>query len=444
LIENAPAILPVHGYCAGSILKAVVKSTCLKPSKLLGVLVAAILLSACSSAPTDVGDGGKGKGKGKGKNGAGGTVPVEVAQVTLKNVPVDISVVGNVEAYSVVAVRAQTGGMLTKVNFQEGDYVKKDDVLFLIDRKPLEGQMNSARANVAKSNALLKQAQAQLLRDTASADYARDQAQRYQKGVDEGVFAKEQAEQLKSSAAAQAQIVEADRAAIGSAEAQIAADQSAINNLNIQLGYTTVPAPIDGRTGNISQKAGNIITASTTDLAIINQVEPIYVTFSVPEARLADVKRYSDSGKLTVTARAQDGTGDIEQGQLSFIDNSVDTSTGTIKLKGTFQNKAHKLWPGQFVNVVLRLTMRNNAVVVPNQAVQTGQDGTYVYVVGEDRGVTVVPVKTGPRIDQDMVIEDGLHGGETVVTEGQLRLQPGTKVQIRDAQSGDGRPRSSP
>jgi len=391
-----------------------------------------------------VGDGGKGKGKGKGKNGAGGTVPVEVAQVTLKNVPVDISVVGNVEAYSVVAVRAQTGGMLTKVNFQEGDYVKKDDVLFLIDRKPLEGQMNSARANVAKSNALLKQAQAQLLRDTASADYARDQAQRYQKGVDEGVFAKEQAEQLKSSAAAQAQIVEADRAAIGSAEAQIAADQSAINNLNIQLGYTTVPAPIDGRTGNISQKAGNIITASTTDLAIINQVEPIYVTFSVPEARLADVKRYSDSGKLTVTARAQDGTGDIEQGQLSFIDNSVDTSTGTIKLKGTFQNKAHKLWPGQFVNVVLRLTMRNNAVVVPNQAVQTGQDGTYVYVVGEDRGVSVVPVKTGPRIDQDMVIEDGLHGGETVVTEGQLRLQPGTKVQIRDAQSGDGRPRSSP
>lgn len=420
------------------------KSTCLKPSKLLGVLVAAILLSACSSAPTDVGDGGKGKGKGKGKNGAGGTVPVEVAQVTLKNVPVDISVVGNVEAYSVVAVRAQTGGMLTKVNFQEGDYVKKDDVLFLIDRKPLEGQMNSARANVAKSNALLKQAQAQLLRDTASADYARDQAQRYQKGVDEGVFAKEQAEQLKSSAAAQAQIVEADRAAIGSAEAQIAADQSAINNLNIQLGYTTVPAPIDGRTGNISQKAGNIITASTTDLAIINQVEPIYVTFSVPEARLADVKRYSDSGKLTVTARAQDGSGDIEQGQLSFIDNSVDTSTGTIKLKGTFQNKAHKLWPGQFVNVVLRLTMRNNAVVVPNQAVQTGQDGTYVYVVGDDRAVKVVPVKTGPRIDQDMVIEDGLHGGETVVTEGQLRLQPGTKVQIRDAQSGDGRPRSSP
>ena len=160
-----------------------------------------------------------------------------------------------------------------------------------------------------------------------------------------------------------------------------------------------------------------------------------HVTFSVPEARLADIKRYSDNGKLGVTARAQDGSGDIEQGELTFIDNSVDTSTGTIKLKGTFQNKAHKLWPGQFVNVGLRLTMRNNAVVVPNQAVQTGQDGTYVYVVGEDRTVSVVPIKTGPRIDQDMVIDEGLKGGETVVTEGQLRLQPGSKVQIREPQT---------
>ena len=445
LYIRAPAILPIRGYSAGSILKTVVKSTSLKSSKILGVLLAAFLLASCSTTSTDAGDGGKGKGKGKGKNAGGGAVPVEVAKTMLKSVPVDISVVGNVEAYSVVSIRAQTGGMLNEVRFKDGDYVKKGDLLFVIDRKPLEGQMNSARANLAKSTALLKQAQAQLLRDTASANYARDQAERYQKGVTEGVFAKEQAEQLKSSAAAQMQILEADRAAIGSAEAQISADQSAINNLNIQLGYTTVEATIDGRSGNILQKAGNIITANTTELATLYQVEPIYVTFSVPEARLADVKRYSENNKLAVTARAQDGTGDVEQGELSFIDNSVDTSTGTIKLKGTFQNKSHKLWPGQFVNVGLRLTMRNNAVVVPNQAVQTGQDGTYVYVVGEDRAVTVVPVKTGPRIDQDMVIEAGLKGGETVVTEGQLRLQPGSKVQVRgDQQTGDGRPRSAP
>jgi len=425
--------------------ETVVKFICLQPSRLLGVLVAAILLSSCGSAPSDIGDGGKGKGKGKGKNaGGGGPVPVEVAKATLKNVPVDITVVGNVEAYSIVSVRAQTGGMLTDVRFKEGDYVKKGDLLFVIDPKPLEGQMNSAKANLAKSAALLKQAQAALARDTASANYARDQAERYQKGVDAGVFAKEQAEQLKSAAAAQLQILEADRAAIGSAEAQISADQSAINNLNIQLGYTTVEAPLEGRTGNISQKAGNIIAAGTTDLAIISQVEPIYVTFSVPEARLGDVKRYSANSKLAVTARAQDGSGDVEQGELTFIDSSVDTSTGTIRLKGTFPNKDHKLWPGQFVNVGLRLTMRNNAVVVPNQAVQTGQDGTYVYLVGADRAVSVRAIKTGPRIDQDMVIDEGLQGGETVVTEGQLRLQPGSRVQIRDQQTGEGRPQASP
>jgi len=427
-----------------------VKSIFLQPLRPIGVLVAAILLascalSSCGSAPTDVGDGGKGKGKGKGKNaGVGGPVPVEVANVALKNVPVEITVVGNVEAYSIVTVRAQTGGMLTKVNFQEGDYVKKDDVLFLIDRKPLEGQMKSAQANLQKSTALEIQAEANLSSDTANAKYAREQAARYMKLVEDGIFAKEQGEQLKSNADALAQRLEADKAAINSAKAQMEADQSAINNLNIQLGYTIVPAPMDGRTGNISQKAGNIVTASTTDLAIINQVEPIYVTFAVPEKSLGDVKRYMAQGKLTVTARAQDGSGDMETGELTFVDSSVDTSTGTIKLKGTFQNKDRKLWPGQFVNVVLRLTTRNNAVVVPNQAVQTGQDGTYVYVVGEDRAVSVVPVKTGPRIDQDMVIDEGLHGGETVVTEGQLRLQPGSRVQIRDQQTGDGRPRSSP
>jgi len=419
---------------SGKYTETVVKSTRLQPSKLLGVLVAALLLSACSSAPTDVGDGGKGKGKGNGKNG-GGTVPVEIANVTLKNVPVDISVVGNVEAYSVVTVRAQTGGMLTKVNFQEGDYVKKDDVLFLIDRKPLEGQMKSAVANLQKSTALELQAEATLNRDAANAKYAREQTERYMKLVDQGIFAKEQGEQLKSNADSLAQLLEADRAAINSAKAQMESDQSAINNLNIQLGYTSVYAPMDGRTGNILQKAGNIVTAGTTDLATINQVEPIYVTFAVPEARLADVKKYMAQGTLQVTARAQDGSGDIETGELTFIDSSVDTSTGTIKLKGTFKNAGRKLWPGQFVNATLRLTTRPNAVVVPNQAVQTGQDGTYIYVVKPDQTVEVRPVTVGPRVDLDLVIDKGLEAGETVVIEGQLRLQPGSRVQFRDQQA---------
>jgi multidrug efflux system membrane fusion protein len=325
--------------------------------------------------------------------------------------------------------------MITKINFQEGDYVKKDDVLFLIDRKPLEGQLKSAQANLQKSTALELQAEANLNRDTANAKYAREQTARYMKLVEEGIFAKEQGEQLKSNADSLAQLLEADKAAINSAKAQMEADQSAINNLNIQLGYTTVTAGIDGRTGNILQKAGNIITASATDLATINQVEPIYVTFAVPEKSLGDVKRYMAQGSLQVTARAQDGSGDAESGELTFIDNTVDTSTGTIKLKGTFRNAGRKLWPGQFVAVTLRLTTRPNAVVVPNQAVQTGQDGTYIYVVKEDQSVEVRPVTVGPRVDQDMVIDKGLEAGETVVLEGQLRLQPGSKVQFREQPS---------
>ncbi|MGH9592849.1 MAG: efflux RND transporter periplasmic adaptor subunit, partial [Bryobacteraceae bacterium] len=310
------------------------------------------MLCACGTAPTA--DTGGGKGKGKGKNAGGGPVPVVTAISTLKNVPIEISVVGNVEAYSVVSVRPQTGGMLAQVNFKDGDYVKQGDLLFSIDRKPLEGQMRSAMAALQQGKAQELQTEANLRRDSANAAYARQQAERYAKGVKDGLFAREQGDQYASAADAQDQLLEADRAAINSAKAQVDSYQSAINNLNIQLGYTAVTAGIDGRTGNITQKAGNIVTANTTELAVINQVEPIYATFAVPEGQLADVKRYSAQGKLAVVASLQDGSGDTETGELSFIDNNVDTSTGTIKLKGTFQNTDRKLWPGQFVNVILR------------------------------------------------------------------------------------------
>jgi multidrug efflux system membrane fusion protein len=392
------------------------------------------MLCACGTVQTADTGGDGGKGKGKGKSGANGApVPVVVAQSTVKNVPIELSVVGNVEAYSAVSVRAQTGGMLAQVNFKDGDYVKKGDLLFSIDRKPLEGQMQSAMAALQQGKAQELQAEANLRRDTANAAYARQQAERYALGVKQGLFPKEQGDQYSSNADAQDQLLEADRAAINSAKAQIASYESAINNLNIQLGYTAVTAGIDGRTGNITQKAGNIVTASTTELAVINQVEPIYVTFAVPEGNLADIKRYSAQSKLPVIARLQDGSGDTETGELSFIDNNVDASTGTIKLKGTFQNADRKLWPGQFVNVILRLTTRPNAVVVPNNAVQTSQDGNYIYVVKEDRTVEARPVTVGPRVAQEMVIEKGMAAGETVVTEGQLRLQPGSHIQTRDA-----------
>ena len=404
----------------------------------LGCLATLVLISAgCASTTTTADSGGDGKGKGKGRGGGGGgPVPVVTAVTTQKNVPIEVQVVGNVEPYSTVSVRPQVSGQLTGMFIKDGDYVEKGQQLFTLDTKPFDGQIAQGEANLARSTALLAQAEANLGRDSAQEKYARGQAERYAKLVAEGVVSKDQAEQQRANADVQAQALAADRAAIDSAKAQIQADRSSINNLRVQLAYTTIKAFIDGRSGNVGQKAGNIVNQNQTELMSILQVEPIYVTFAVPEARLGDVKRYMEGGKLNVAAKPQDGSGDVENGELTFVDNAVDTTTGTIRLKGTFQNKDHKLWPGQFVNVTLRLTTRPNAVTVPNQAVQTGQDGTFIYVVKEDRSVEVRPVTVGPRVDLDLVVDKGLEAGETVVTEGQLRLQPGSRVQTKGESRG--------
>jgi multidrug efflux system membrane fusion protein len=365
-------------------------------------------------------------------------VPVTVTQVSRRDVPISILVVGNVEAYSTITVKAQVGGQLTGVHFQEGDYVKKDQKLFTIDPRQLDAQLAQAEANLARDMALLSQAQANLARDVANQEYAMGQADRYNQLAQQGIISKEQGAQLQSAADAQTQSVQADKAAIESARAQIIADRANIDNVKVQLSYTTITSPIDGRTGNLTVKQGNVVAASTTDLITINQVTPIYVTFGVPEARLADVKKYMAQGTLQVLAEPQDNSTGQEKGQLTFVDNTVDTATGTIKLKGTFVNSDLKLWPGQFVNVVLRLTTQPSALVVPNQVVQTGQDGQFVYVVREDQTAEMRPVTVGPRVDQDMVIEKGLEPGETVVVDGQLRLAPGSRIQARGA--GDGGP----
>jgi multidrug efflux system membrane fusion protein len=202
----------------------------------------------------------------------------------------------------------------------------------------------------------------------------------------------------------------------------------------VQLEYTDIKSPIDGRTGNVTVKQGNVVTANNMELCTITQVEPIYVTFAVPESQLSAIKKYMAEGKLPVRARPQDDVSATEEtGTLTFVDNTVDVTTGTIKLKGTFPNGDHKLWPGQFVRVILRLTTQRNAVTVPTEAVLTGQTGPYVYVLKQDRTVDSRTVVTGARVGPDMVIESGLQAGETVVTEGQLRLAPGSKVTIRDA-----------
>ena len=414
-------------------------------------VMAALLLGGCANSGASTsggGPGGGGKGGGRGR-GAAGDVPVTVAKASQKNVPVEIQVIGNVEAYSTISVKAQMTGQLIKVNFHEGDFVKENDLLFLMDPRPLQAAMDQAAANLAKDEAALGQAQANLARDSAQSRYTEAQATRYAQLFQSGIISKDQAEQLRANADAVAQAVAADRAAIESAKAAIGASRATLDNAKVQLGFTEIRSPITGRTGNLTVKQGNVVMANNMELMTINQVEPIYVTFSVPEAQLPAIKKYMAQGKLAVRARPQDEDAGEEIGVLTFVDNAVDMTTGTIRLKGTFPNSDHKLWPGEFVRVILRLTTQQNAVVVPNEAVQTGQNGAFIYVVKPDRTVESRTITTGARVDQDMVVDTGLEVGETVVTEGQLRLAPGSKVVVRDGRGGggqrggrDGRPKS--
>ena len=367
----------------------------------------------------------------KGDFGGGGGVPVTMASVVRKDVPVDVQVVGNVEAYRTISVKAQVSGELTHVYFREGDFVKKGDSLFTIDPRQLEAQLNQAQANLARDEAQLGLLEANLARDKAQEKYAQAEVARYTSLLEHALISKEQADQVRTSAEAAAAAVLADQAALQSARATVAATKANVENIKVQFGYTTIRSPLDGRTGNLNVKEGNVVAAGSMDMMTINQVEPIYVTFSVPEARLTDIRK----GQLVLVTSQSGGT-PPETGEISFIDNAVDMTTGTIRVKGTFANKDRRLWPGEFVRVTIRLSTQADALVVPNQAVQTGQDGSYVFVVKEDRTVEMRPVTTGTRVDQDLVIEKGLNAGEKVVTEGQLRLAPGMRVAMQTGSGG--------
>ena len=335
--------------------------------------------------------------------GGGDAVPVTVASVALEPMPIELRVVGTVEPCATVGVRALVGGELAAVHFQEGQEVKKDAILFAIDPRPFEAQLHQAEANLA--------------RDTAQAENANAQARRYRDLVSRGIATREQLDQISTNAAA--------------LQATVKADAAAVETANLQLQYSTIRAPIDGRTGALLVQAGNLVRANdTTPLVIINQLSPIYVAFSVPEDSLPDLRRYEAAGSLRVEVAVPGAQAPVERGRISFIDNTVDRSTGTIRVKGTFQNPDCHLWPGLFVNVVLTLTTEPRAIVVPSRAVQDSQEGKYVYVVKGDRTVESRPVTVARTLGDRSVVATGLAAGETVVTDGQLRLVPGRRVSI--------------
>jgi multidrug efflux system membrane fusion protein len=336
------------------------------------------------------------------------TVPVAVGAVVRKAMPLDAAVVGTVEAYSTVSVRSQITGELTEVKFQQGDDVSEGQELFILDRRPLEG--------------ILQQAQATLERDTVQAANAKAIMQRYEQLVERGIVAREQRDNARTSVAA--------------LEATLASDRAAVENAKVQLQYATIRAPIAGRTGALMVNAGNLVRANDqTPLVTINQVTPIYVSFGLPEPLLPDLRRYTARGALRVEARPTSGDDDIAVGTVTFIDNAVDQTTGTIKVKGTFPNADRQLWPGQFVNVVVRLMTESEAVVVPSVAVQTGPEGPYVYLVKPDQTVELRPVAVARVAGTETVIKDGVVPGDTVVTDGHLRLIPGSKISVRGAEA---------
>jgi multidrug efflux system membrane fusion protein len=331
-------------------------------------------------------------------------VPVDVATAVKQDVPVQIRAIARVEAFSTVSIKPQVAGQLTAVHFKEGQDVKTGDRLFSLDARPFQAALDQAEANLA--------------RDTAQAEYAAADFARETDLYQRKVAGQLEFEQSKANAAATA--------------ATVRADQAAVVQARIDLDYCSIRSPIDGRTGALLVYPGNVVKANEVALVVINQVHPIHVTFSVPEQNLAEIRKCQAEGPLAVEGVIPQDEGPPERGELSFIDNQVDPLTGTITLKGTFQNVSGRLWPGQFVNVLLRLRTLLGAVVVPTAAIQTGQSGQFVFVVKQDQTADLRPIVPGLALDHRTVIRQGIEPGETVVTDGQLRLVPGAKVSIKE------------
>ncbi len=332
------------------------------------------------------------------------TVPVAAATVAQQDVPLQILAIGNIETINAVSIKALVGGEVQGVFFKEGQDVKKGDLLFQIDPRPYD--------------AALKQAAATLARDVAQAKNAAEQAKRYEILVQKDYVSRDQYDQLRANADALAAAVDADKANV--------------ENSRLQLAYCTIRSPINGRVGSVLINKGSVVKANDLVMLTINQMAPIYATFSVPEQNLSDIKKFMAGGSLKVGAIIPGDEQRPAQGVLTFINNAVDTTTGTIQLKGTFENSDKRLWPGQFVNVVLTLSTQKNAVVMPSAALQAGQQGQYVFVIKPDLTVESRPVVITRTFTDLALVDNGVTPGEKVVTDGQLQLVPGTKVEIKN------------
>ncbi|WP_316975816.1 efflux RND transporter periplasmic adaptor subunit [Shumkonia mesophila] len=337
-------------------------------------------------------------------------LPVTVAPVVSQAVPVTLGTIGTVQARASVAIRSRVDGQLLKAFFTEGQTVKRGEMLFALDPAPLEAQ--------------LRQAEAFLARDRAQLDNARIEMERYLTLATKGIATQQKLDET--------------RAAVHALEATIRADLAAVEAARLQLSFTSIASPLEGRTGKLLVDPGNLVKANDVPLVVINQIRPITVAFSLPERHLPEIGRRMREGPLTVEARLPNLDLAPAKGTLSFINNAVNVATGTIELKATFKNADERLVPGQFVDVVLTVSVLSDALVVPAQAVQNGQNGNYAFVVKPDQTVEMRPLAVRTLDDGRMIAESGLKAGETVVTEGQMRLTPGARVSVKTAAPGTG------
>jgi multidrug efflux system membrane fusion protein len=331
-------------------------------------------------------------------------VPVTVAAVVRKPMPLQLHAIGTAEPHSTIAVRTQISGELTSINFREGDDVQAGQLLFTLDRRPLEAALREAESN--------------LERDLALAANARAQANRYQDLTRRGIASREQLDLFTAQAEA--------------LDATVAADRAAVEHAKVQLEYSTIRSRVGGRAGALMAHVGNVVRAGDpAPLVVINQIVPIYVSFAIPERQLTEVRRYLRAGPVHVAARPPEEPGPPALGRITFIDNAVDPTTGTIRLKGTFANEDRRLWPGQFLEVTLTLTTEADAIVVPTVAVQSGPDGHHVFIVTSEGTAALRVVKVARTVGTETTIARGLSEGETVVTDGHIRLLPGAPISVR-------------
>ena len=338
-------------------------------------------------------------------------VPVKTAIATQRDVPEEMSAIGTVEASSIVNITSRVDGQVMKIHIREGQDVKQGQVLLDIDDRPYLSMLESARSN--------------LERDRVKVQKAKIDAKRYADLLRKDYVTKSQAEQTQTDAE--------------SLEAMIRGDEAAVDNAALNVSYCRITSPVNGRTGEILINEGNLVKSgdNTKALMVIHQIEPVYVRFSVPEQRLPKIQSLMADHDLTVLVTPPGSKDQTKEGRLSFTDNAINPDTGTVNLKAEFDNKDKGLWPGQFVNVMLMIGIRSQAVVVPSAAILMGQQGNFIFVVKNDMTVDVRNVTPGPQINNQNVIEEGITPGEQVVTDGQLRLVPGAKVVVKnDAQSG--------